>query len=287
MERDDRPSSDSWKPMTVVRLPLVASVALLLSSCSGEEAIRRFTPKDADVRARAYLALLTRDQPDSAAARLVPRLSGPNARREIAKIAAVLKGQRFDSSRVIGAAVNSINGTRHVNLSYELHSASGWSVANVATVDSANTWFVEGVSTRALARPLEDEVRFTLRGKSMRHYAWLVMSILCLMFSLGTALFLAARRTMPKRWRWVLASLIGIGAFSLNWTTGVAVSNPYLLQLGAASFTRAAPVAPWIISFGIPIGAIAALQRYQRWRAESSRPVEPSPAAPEADPEQP
>src|SRR5437016_4701166 len=101
--------------MSAVRRCLFASAALLICACSGEEAIRRFTPADADVRARGYLALLTRDQPDSVAARLVPRLSGPNTQRELAKIAAVLKGQRFDSSRVIGAMVNTINGTRHVN----------------------------------------------------------------------------------------------------------------------------------------------------------------------------
>src|SRR5689334_22922181 len=118
----------------------------LFSACSGEDMMRRFTPADADVRARAYLALLTRGQTDSAAARVVPRLSGPETQRELAKIAALLHGQQFDSLRVIGAATNKISGVRHVNLSYEFHSANGWSVANVATVDSANTWFVEGVS---------------------------------------------------------------------------------------------------------------------------------------------
>ena len=244
--------------------------------------IRRFTPADADVRARAYLALLTRGQLDSAAARVVPRLSGPDARRELAKIVALLNGQQFDSSRVIGAATNKVNGVRHVNLSYEMHSAKGWSVANVATVDSANTWFVEGVSASAIPRPLEEQSRFALGGKSIRQYAWLLMSILCLGLSVGTALFLASRRAMPKRWRWVLASLIGIGGFSLNWTTGVAAVNPYLLQFGAASFTRAAPVTPWIISFAIPIGAIVALQQYQRWRDGASKPIEPVAAGDES-----
>ena len=254
----------------------------LAAACSGEGMIRRFTPADADVRARAYLALLTRGQTDSAAARVVPRLSGPDAQRELARIAALLRGQQFDSSRVIGAATNTINGVRHVNLSYEFHSANGWSVANVATVDSANTWFVEGVSASAIPRPLEEQARFVLGGKSIRHYAWLLMSILCLGLSVGTALFLASRRAMPKRWRWVLVSLIGVGGFSLNWTTGVAVVKPYLLQIGAASFTRAAPVTPWIISFAIPLGAIVALQQYQRWRHGPSTPIETEASADES-----
>ncbi|HEX8941513.1 MAG TPA: hypothetical protein VF785_00165, partial [Gemmatimonadaceae bacterium] len=62
---------------------VVSIAALVLAACSGENAIRRFTPQDADARARAYLALFTRDQPDSAAARLVPALAGADAQREL------------------------------------------------------------------------------------------------------------------------------------------------------------------------------------------------------------
>jgi hypothetical protein len=253
----------------VTKLAFIAA-ALALGACSGENAMRRFTPADADVRARAYLSLFTRGQSDSAAARLVPALAGPASARELAKIGALLHGLTFDSSTVIGAQVNSINGVRHVNLSYELHSARGWSVANVATVDSANTWFVEGVSANMLARRLEDDARFTLAGKSARQYAWLGMSVLCLGVSFGAAVFVATRREMPKRWRWVLVSLLGLGTFGLNWNSGVVVTNLLSIQIGAASFAQAAPVVPWIITFSLPVGALSAILQYRHWRAESS-----------------
>lgn len=258
---------------------VVSIAALVLAACSGENAIRRFTPADADARARAYLALFTRGQPDSAAARLVPALAGADAQRELVKIGAILRDQHFDSTKLIGAQVNSINGVRHVNLSYELHSSRGWSVANVATVDSANTWFVEGVSANMLARRLEDDARFTLAGKPARQYAWLLMSILCFVASLATAIFVATRRAMPKRWRWVLVSLLGLGAFSLNWNTGVVATNLVSIRIGAASFTRAAPVVPWIITFSLPIGALSAFLQYRHWRAEATKIAEPVPIA--------
>lgn len=242
--------------------------------------MRRFTPTDADVRARAYLALFTRGQSDSAAARLLPQLASPTAQRELAKIAALLKDQTFDSSTVIGAQVNSANGIRHVNLSYELHSSMGWSVANVATVDSGGTWFVEGVSANRIARRLEDEARFTFAGKPPRQYAWLLISILCLATSLGVAIFVASQRNMPKRWRWVLVSLLGLGGFSLNWNTGVIATNLLAVRIGAASFARAAPVVPWIITFSLPVGALSAFLQYRHWRAESGRNAEPTPTLP-------
>jgi hypothetical protein len=238
---------------------------IVLVGCDANDAIRRFTPADADARARAYLALFTTGQVDSAVARLHPKLAGREATLQMNKVGALLDRQRFDSTRVVGAQTNTVDGVRHVNLTYELHSARGWSLANVATVDSADTWFVEGVTARQLDRPLEQLTEFGFRGKSTRHYLWLFLTILAAAMSLSTACWIATRRQMPKRWRWVLASLLGIGAFSINWATGEVGFSPVNIQLAAAALTRAGPVAPWILTFGLPVGAVAALLRYRRW----------------------
>jgi hypothetical protein len=41
----------------------------------------------------------------------------------------------------------------------------------------AETWFVEGVSARVLAQPLEIAARFSLRNKTPLHYAWLIVTV--------------------------------------------------------------------------------------------------------------
>jgi hypothetical protein len=261
---------------------LTLLAAMGLSACSQEDAIRRFTPPDADARARAYLGLFTAGRADSAVARLLPGLRGPEANQQLATIGGLLDGQRFDSTHAIGAHTNVFNGVRHVNMTYELHSARGWTVANVATVDSAGGWFIEGVSVTPIDRPLEETMRFTLRGKTAVHYLWLLLTILGPVVSLGTAVWIGSRRAMPRRWRWVLASLIGIGGFSLNWTTGETAFRLIHLQLLFGGVMRAAPAAPWILTFALPVGAIAALVRYRRWRASTSVPVVPEGAATQA-----
>lgn len=124
-------------------------------ACGGRAWMERFTPPEVDARSREYLQLFVRGQIDSAVSRLLVPLRTPEATVELRKISDILRNERFDTVRVIGAQTNEIGGVRHVNLTYELHSSFGWFLANVATVDSAQIWFVEGVSARNIAQSLE------------------------------------------------------------------------------------------------------------------------------------
>jgi hypothetical protein len=103
--------------------PLIFALALI--GCDANDTIRRFTPADADTRARAYLALFTTGRVDSAVARLQPQLAGLDATLQLKKIGALLDRQIFDSTRVVGVQTNTVDGVRHVNLTYELHSSAG------------------------------------------------------------------------------------------------------------------------------------------------------------------
>lgn len=247
-----------------------AFAILMLSACSRDAALRRFTPADADVRARAYLAQLTVGNVDSAASRLVPFLQTPASRSELEKVAALLSPMRVDSMKVVGARTNTWAGGRRVNLTYELYlQPSGWAIANVATLDSAGTWAVEGVSARQLERPIEEGARFSLSNKPAIYYLWLAITGICAAVSLGAAIFMATRRGMPKHWWWALASLVGVGGYSLNWTTGQTGISLFKVQLFSAAALQSGPFAPWIVTFAFPLGALVALQKYRSWRHRS------------------
>jgi hypothetical protein len=243
----------------------------LAVACGGPASLERFTPPEVDARSRGYLQQFVRGQIDSAVDRLVVPLRTRDVTAELRKIADILRNERFDTVRVIGAQTSVIGGVRHTNLTYELHSAFSWFLANVATVDTADTWFVEGVSAGTIAQPLELAAEFSLSGKSFLHYIWLVLTVACAAFSLGTAAFIATRRGMPRRWWWVALSLIGVGAFQLNWASGATNLALLNVQLASASFLRAGPAAPWILSFAIPVGAFLGVSQYHRWRPLSIR----------------
>ncbi|HET6765531.1 MAG TPA: hypothetical protein VFH27_17750 [Longimicrobiaceae bacterium] len=248
--------------------------------------IRRFTPPDADARARAYLAQIARGQADSAEARLAPALAGPDAHAEFQKIQSVLRGTRFDSLHVVGAQVNTMNGVRHVNLSYEFRGPRGWVLASVGTMDEGGQWFVEGLFARAIPEPLERANAFQLAGKSTLHYLWLAAMAISFLVSLGTAVFMATRKRLPGRWTLALSSLVGLGGFSLNWSDGTATIRLVAFQILGVGAFKTGPGASWVLTFSLPLCAIIALLIYRRWRTKgdgasdrvSDRSVDPSDA---------
>ncbi len=256
---------------------LIVLTAVTLASCSHDAMVARILPAGADQRARAYLSLFVRGEVDSAAARLVPELQSPAARAQLDEIAVVLRGRPIDSLQVIGVQVNSLPDMRHVNISYELGDARGWAVASVAVRESGSDWAVEGVTAQTTAGSLKALNRFRLAGQPMGKYVWLLAMIVAAGASVAAAVAVARTRGMPKRWWWVVVALIGVVRFSLDWTTGQWELRPVQFMLLSAGFMKAGPVAPWILSFALPVGAAIALWRRRRWRRGLERPsAEPS-----------
>jgi|SRR5690348_8207558 len=95
---------------------------------------------------------------------------------------------------------------------------------------------------------------------------FLLVTILCAAVSIGAALFMATRKQMPNHRWWALASLIGVGAFSLNWTSGQIGFTLFNVQLLSTGAIESGPYAPWVLKFAFPLGAVIALEKYRSWR---------------------
>lgn len=248
--------------------------------------IARFLPTASDQRARSYLALLARGNRDSAVARLIPELQTPDAPVHLDSIVGVLHARVLDSLRPVGVQVNESSGLKRVAISYQLGDTLGWVLAHVALAERDGDWRVEGVSAYKRQLSLEEENSFRIVGRPLLAYQWLACTLIAAAFSLGVAIAVARTRRMPKRWRWVVLALIGVGQFSLNWSSGGWEFRPLQFQLLSAGFLTSGPFAPWILSFALPLGAALSLRRLMGWRVaefEASTNVGQSPS-PQAAP---
>jgi hypothetical protein len=225
---------------------------------------------------RSYLQLLVDAQLDSAFSLLAPEIRSDTALGVMRQVSALLKDAHLDSMQLIGVDVGSFGGNgRDVNLSYEMPtSTGGWLVSNVATHYAGSGLSVRGFSAHLIKARLELLNRFTPAGKSPTHYMWLMLAVLIPVGTIMVAFYVVRARGMPRRWLWVIVSLIAVPTFVINWTTGeVGVESLSFLLFGGAA-TSAGPAAPWIVSFALPLGALAAYLKAWRWRQR----VHPAPS---------
>ena len=256
----------------------VLGVTGLLAACSDGEIPRRFVPDDADRASREYLMLLTAGRVDSAARLLHLGEEAVDPRPVLTQLTGLLRGASVDSARLVGAHTTSgfFDGEdqRNVSLTYELRAIEGWRLATINSADPGGLLRIVAVKVDTLPASLAQLNAFQPRGKSPRHYLWLIAGIVSAATCLVSSVLLLVRtRGMPRRSLWAFLALIGLGKFSLNWTTGAIGATPIAFQLLGAGFMRAGPVAPWIVSFSLPILGVIALTRRRRWlrsRAQSS-----------------
>ena len=245
------------------------------------------SPTDVDSFARAntapaerafaehYLHLLAQARLDSAGALLAPNLRTDTVAYGLKVVSAVLRDARLDSLHIIGVNVLADGRTqaRLVNVSYEVAATRGrWLSANVATRSAQGDTSVIGFSAHFLTGRLEEVNAFTLAGKSVLHYCWLVLAVLMPLLTITTAIKVIRAKAMPRRWGWALAALLASPAFTLNWTTGLAVMTNNLFILFGSAFGRPSPAAPWTLTIAFPIGALVAHLRINAWHKGRSLP---------------
>jgi hypothetical protein len=243
-------------------------LALSMAACTPSDFLHRLATPERDARARRVLGMVVAGQVDS----LIPRAQFETDSSQTAhaffQLDSALRGRKVDSLTLIGATRFDAGGAERLTLSYEFRTEKGWLAAGITTRDSAGTWALLGLRLNPLPGELRRVNDFNLAGSSPVRYLALVLMAACTIFTVGVAIFLATRRNFPKRWRWVLASLFGVGAVYVNWTTGEVAAKIFALQLFGAGVVRPSEFAPWVVSFSFPLGAILALFRYWRRRAD-------------------
>lgn len=257
------------------RCALTLTLCLTLSACATniEEWSARLTTASEREFADDYLRLATAGLVDSLTAFLAPELTTADHRLEIASAAEAYRLQPPDSLILIGVNVHTNGGARDVNLSWEYRSDSGWFAVNVAArhQDGARP-VVFGFNVVPLTGSLREANAFTARDKSATHFAFLLLALGAAGLSLVSAVRLALAREMPRRWRWVAFSLIGVTKISINWTSGAAAFQLLSVTLLSAGTVKAAAAAPMFIYFSFPIGAILALQHLSSWQRTRVQP---------------
>ncbi|HEX6705703.1 MAG TPA: hypothetical protein VF169_13145 [Albitalea sp.] len=201
-------------------------------------------------------------------ASLEPQLESPqaDARAALERIASALPPGSITRVQPVGWNVSKqVNGPRVVGLAAEYEFASSeWFVMSAELVGEAEAFRIRGFHIEPLPAAMSVVHGFTLSNKGAMHYAFLLLAPAAAGVSLFAFVRCLRMRGLRRKWMWALVTLVGAGAFTLNWTTGAVTVNPLTFNLLSAAFARAGWVGPWAITFCIPIGAIVFLWKHRR-----------------------
>jgi len=249
--------------------PLVCLALLTACSPDIESFARKNTSEAERLFARHVLELISAAQTDSFISLLGPEIPPDTVRSMLPDLSSVMASADLDSLHIIGAHINQDLGTgvRQVNLSFEgpARNGSGWVACNVAAQYDGEHVDIVGFSVYSLDSSLESQHAFTLADRPPHQYLWLILALLVPVVTIGTAVYVVRSR-VPRRWAWAAVALVATPAFGLNWSSGeVLAQASRLLLFGGAAF-RPGPTSPWMLSFGVPTGALLAYLRVRKWR---------------------
>lgn len=162
---------------------------------------------------------------------------------------------------LIGAHTSYTNGDRSARLVYEGPLREGHYVVQVDLEDG----LITGANFWNNDRTMAEFHRFGAQTVTFSRILVLLFGLASFGFSLVTFRSVL-QSSVPARRRWALASLVGVIALTIDWTTGAFSVHRLSIRLPVFLISRAGPDAPWFFTAMIPLGAIAAAERLRRHR---------------------
>ena len=255
----------SW--LVLIALGLV----MPLAGCDAQTLMKKFTPVEESAVARRHL-----DDIQSGNFAPVLKQIAPENRAQFAKLLPQMKAlvpdEKPKSVKIIGSRTAHNPSAVVYALTYEYEYSRIWLVAQIVLERGGKELKITGIHFTPLAESVEHFNRFTLFDKGILHYGFMLAAILILIFVISTAVVCWRTRIPKRKWLWMAFVLLGLGSFTLNWTSGEITYQVISFVLLGVGY-RQELYGPWLLQIGLPIGAAAFWLRRKNWLpVESSRP---------------
>jgi hypothetical protein len=227
--------------------------------------LSKFSSPQDQATARAYLDQIHARDFSAVERDIDPSLQTPGLRDMLEKMAGLPPVGEPTSVKIVGAQRTQMPGEVTVNTTFEYEFAGRWFIENLAIKTKNGTKTIVGLHVSPEKASLEALNHFTLSGKSAAQYAALTSAIVAALLTIYAAGRCIGTKNLKRKWLWIIFILVGFGAWSTDWTSGEIGFNLLSLQLLSAGASSQF-YGPWIITAGLPVGAILFLLRGIRRR---------------------
>jgi hypothetical protein len=244
---------------------VAALLTTAISGCFQQALVDLFVPDAQGQFAGRFIALFPAQEYDAIESHLDSELQMPDPRSTLMKVAAEFPSVEPLEILTVGAHTHTQSGVSVSKLAYEYVYPDAWVVVNIAIKESGGVMTVSDMHAQRREESLAQTNRLTFASKRPAHYLFAIAAVVILGFTFWAA-WLCFHTPIPRRkWLWMLFVLASVGKLSMDWTTGTMGFAIFGIHMPAANLMRSAPFAPWVLSAGIPLGAIVFLARRSRW----------------------
>lgn len=206
------------------------------------------------------------------------RVQQPNIHQVLEHLASMVPpGHPIKLNPVNWSFVKKVNVTKTEDVSRTAHVAieyaypeSKWMVASASLSGEPGSFRITALNIEPIPVSLAELNAFTFRGKGIAHYVFLLLTVAAFGISVFAFVYCIRTPRIKRKWLWMIFILVGVIAFSLNWSNGAISVNIFSFKLLSASYSRIGWLGPWEVTFCIPVGALIFLWKYRRAIAVST-----------------
>ncbi|MFN7260002.1 MAG: hypothetical protein ACK5TU_08910 [Cyclobacteriaceae bacterium] len=240
------------------KIGLLSLLIGLLFSCNPNIDFKKIVPQHVDKFATGFIDDLKQGNIDECLLKVIPEMNNQAGRDYLTNSFKSIQSLHIDSIRIINARQQTLmgeNGFTNHTIDYEYFIKDKYLYFTFGIREQNNKLSITAFDGRFFETSLTEIHSFTLDKKGLVHYLFIFFAILIPVFILVTLVF-TIRAKLSRKWLWIIGILLGFVKFSLNWTTGQVGFQIISFQLLGAGFSKAGLVAPWTLSFTLPIVAV-------------------------------
>src|SRR5690349_11996629 len=250
--------------MQGMRAVCVLLIASLVAGCDAQSLFNSLIPEKQAAIGRGYLDDIRLRKFEPVETNFDRAFDKSEIRAALEKMSTLFPRGQPKNVKIVGSNTFNTGERTTYNFTFEYEFPHAWLLGHIYFTDSNGRVVIERLDVLPLKDSLENLNAFSMRGRSVLHYAFLALAALLAAFSIFTAIA-CLRTPIPKRkWLWVAFILIGFVSITLNWTTGELSWNALTVVLFSAGFWQQL-YGPLIVQIAIPIGAAVFWLRRHKW----------------------
>jgi hypothetical protein len=252
--------------------PLIVVVTLLLQACGVPQSPAEFDKTSEAQFLKATVNRLVAHDYSSIESKMDERVHQANIAQALERLSSSVPTSVPIKLEPVAwnffKTTSSLNGgttqrTANVAIEYTFPD-SKWVVASATLSGEPGSFRIVSFNVEPLPAPLSEMNAFTLKGKSVMHYLFLLLTAAAVAVTVFAFVRCLRTKGVKRKWLWALFTLVGVVAFSINWSSGAVSVDMLRFNFLSAGYMRSGWLGPWGITFCIPVGALVFLWKYRK-----------------------